>query len=237
MRLTAAILLSLLLVSCDGGPTLVSEAREVLAVGVSEAEQEDLARREALGEFWAAQVTSAPDHPACPYELPEDGRDPRVQLVMESALSESPGPRFAALSAEKTRLMAEVLLGERPSTSYAREFADEVDEAIAPWAWDVTIIAHDRTRPRLTHDGVYFPGMVGGQIVLWDYEAERVVCAARVAETNSPDVIDRGRGDEAEAFESDPAAFLEADLMERVWATGLEALRQFDPDGRSADGE
>lgn len=230
VRPTLFFLAILAATGCNAGSAAVAEARLVLTAGVEEARSDDAARRAGLVEFWAARVTTAPEHPECPYELPENGDDSRVQLVLESELETAAGPRFAALSGERTRLMAEVLLQERPSTAYGREFAEAVDASLAPWPWDVTIIAHDRTTPRYTHDGVYFPGMVGGQIVVWDYELGRVVCAARVAETNSPDVIDRARGEAAAAFEADPLAFLDDDLMNTVWIGALGALRAFEAD-------
>jgi hypothetical protein len=213
---------------------MIEQARELLAAGAGEAEGQEDARRDGLSQFWSARVTTAVDHTACPYELPSDGDDVRVQIVSEANLALASGPRFAVLSAEKTRLMAEILLLDRPTADEGRDLLAEVEGAVQPWTWDITLITNDFSRPRFTHDGVYFPGMVGGQVVLWDYQTGRVACAARVAETNSPDVLDRGREAESALFEADPVAFLEADLVRVAWEGAFRDIRQFEPDGTEA---
>jgi hypothetical protein len=213
---------------------MFDDARELLLAATSEAEIQDLARRTAIEHFWSARVTTALDYPACPHEIPTESDDVRVQIVSDVDVLDSAGPRFAALSVAKTRLMAEMLLSTRPSTSDGRDLLEAVEDAAQPWEWDVTIIAHDFSRPRFTHDSVYFPGMVGGQVVVWDYQGARIVCAGRVAETNSPDVIDRGRGAESAAFEADPVAFLEADLMRTTWLGAARDVRQFDSEASSS---
>ena len=219
------------LVACQGGQPSIEEARAQITATALEAEEQDAARRAGLSQFWSARVTTALEHAACPYELPADGSHVRGQIVSVADLESTAGPRLEAFSTDKTRLMAEILLMERPSAPEGRELLAEAQAAAEPWPWDITIIARDFTRPRFTHDGIYFPGMVGGQVVLWDYQNARVACAARVAETNSPDVLDRARGDESAAFDADPVGFLEDDLVRTAWAGALRDLRVFDPTG------
>jgi hypothetical protein len=232
------ILLLFLLVGapgCHGSSGKVEQARLLLETANTLTEASDATRRAALNTYWQNRITTALDDPPCRFDLPSDSADPRLQIVSDRDLQSFSGPQRAVFASANTRLMADILIADRPNRAEADEFSARAESVAAPWPWDISIITDEYSRPRYTHEGVYFPGMVAGQVVVWNYETGRVECAARVASTNSPDVIDRGRGAESDAFEADTLAFLEEDLRVRTWALALGDLREFGADVPSAE--
>lgn len=223
-------------VGCHGSSGKIEEARLLLETANAATASANTARLDALNQYWENRITTSLEDPPCPFELPSDVDDPRLQIVSDLDMESFSGPQRAAFASANTRLMADILLAEAPSSTEASEFLSRAESAVAPWPWDISIITDEFSRPRYTYEGVYFPGMVVGQVVVWNYETGRIECSARVASTNSPDVIDRGREAESEAFEADTLAFLEEDLIERTWAQALGDLRVFGGDEPESDG-
>lgn len=224
-RWQAIIVASFALCACASPAGVIDEARRTLEEHDATIAAADAARRVAVAEAPAAIASNGADTP-CSVTVPVDPSDPRLSVVDERQIADSPGPWRAAFEAARTDLLAEILLLDDPSADEARRIADEVAAAGSGWDVDFTLVVDSRTYPRFGEDG-YHPGVIEADLVVWDYTAGRVVCGARIAATNTPDVLERTRADEASnaAFEADPVAVLEADLLASALATGVERLR------------
>lgn len=163
----------------------------------------------------------------CPIEVTLDGaEDPRFVITRAAAVAESPGPRAAASSAAHAQIAAAALLDSAPSAEALASLEARVAEFAKPWPYDVTLRTSEFSTPRYSDEGAFHPGMVDGDLIVWDYAAERVACVARVTVTNSSTVMDgvQEPGELRTAFEADPAGYLMDDLMTAAIRAGLADL-------------
>lgn len=215
-RLFAIVLVAHALAGCQSPEDVLSDARERLEQALADERTTDEARRTAVAGVESALGALGPEAAPCPIDVELGLLDPRVAVVDEREVPTAPGPWLATLEHARTDILAEILLVETPTRQKASEIATRVDEALSPWAWDVSIVVDSRTYPRFDADEGYHPGVFEGFVAVWDRSAGRLACVARVVVTNSPDVLDRALADAATRaeFERDPIAWLEADLFE-----------------------
>lgn len=214
--------------ACSSREAAIAEQRTRLEQTSQTVSEQDAARTEAVADAEAV-VASIPDTAdACPVDVGSLAvDDPRLSVVSEQVVAETAGPLASRFEERYTDLMARILLLEEPSASDVEELGAAVDDATERWAWDATMVVDHRTHPDFDDETGYQPGVIEAYLVIWDYAAGRIVCGGPLAATNSPDVLEVARADEASAaeFEADPVAWLERDVLEVALSAGLENLR------------
>ncbi len=147
----------------------------------------DAGLRKAIGD----DVIGRPDLGACPIELPAPsslvrGRRSFPLLTVERAeLDEKlPSQAVADVLADVRRAEVHLATGRLEEAQLYARALDRPER----FGYDVVLVASASKQPQALSDSAYEPGELSGQVYVYDFAADRVVCAGAVTVKSSREI-------------------------------------------------